>query len=927
MINGIEICFMQNDLFGDFGSQQNAFEYGYDFNKTYVSIAGFSPYKYYNNKFQATVYNAASGLNTISTIDIPRNKYIENAIETHRAAQTSTTKFQYIRLNYGDKTTASGVYRVQNNYGIDGLIYGFHRDNASDGTAYGELIATHFFVPDYITAGHPRLWLPGEEIPYILTAKLNGIEHIIKEGKYIIKGNIILAIGNADNVSLNTIHLHNSKDYNWMGASRGDTKGKNVQTSRHHGVALYESCESAHTGGGSGVHHFISRYLLTYTIRINEQGFKNILDNDISEINLYVAEGDSEKSVLRSIGILKPQLPPPGFYSLPKAKIDDYDYSRYRLVHSFKTTGSTEQLDWQFYRGETRYSNGWFVDNLSAGGYIWAVPFNYTDMTNADYGKPFPDMPVLAYGYNTYGLLAPTPAEMEKLFTPDFTLWDYPLSAPPLNLQYSGREWKGKGAGLIAIIKGITFLGQTIDQNGIEESGTVRYPLIQSGRASRDFFPKENEFQIGQLGLTCLTEFREQLIGFSRENMYRIALNNPYDPSTWEFLDTNQGTGTFSPKTVCVTPYGLIFCADNGIWLTDGRMPTSLTDNPEAGLMILSTYQKIMMDKPYIYTYLNDIGRIPTTDGWNQYAELSYDHSNDELILSSPVMRNDCIGNYPIIISEDPENYYDWTHELRLIFNFASKNWRIETIKTKGDYYSNYNIDPHRIKSFSRYARLHLGSPDYIATRLNYVNTQGQLSFEPDAILNIFATFGKKDRNNIVDTFRLIHKKYYREIRCSLITHELGDSMNDMLLHSMIISGTPRDKFTIDGISFYGFDDYSYFSTVDPYFTYELRSKTYNEQNLDNIWENLIDANMMARGGQNPFNSRMQSIGNMVPSGQEWTDVQRIPDEYNSGRESIILSAPLRTPFRHSRFRWCSIVVAKLRGIQFDLRGFKRKHV
>ena len=245
------------------------------------------------------------------------------------------------------------------------------------------------------------------------------------------------------------------------------------------------------------------------------------------------------------------------------------------------------------------------------------------------------------------------------MWSPDFCVWDYPTSQP-LILDSSGRYWEGMGARCICVIKGRVFIGGVINKTGEEEQAIIRYSDVQGGVISQDIFSLENKLIVGHNPHSALAEYREQLWAFSQEDVYRLQMPSITDPTTWEFLDVIQ-QGTFSPKTVVTTPYGVVFANSGGVWISDGGMPENLA------LPILGSYQSMANGKYYNYMFDTEGFEYPVEE-WNKFMEVIYDKFKDEVVvMSTAAGRGKEIGN------EEDAQYIN-----KFIFNFPFKNWRVE---------------------------------------------------------------------------------------------------------------------------------------------------------------------------------------------------------------------------------------------------------
>lgn len=384
--------------------------------------------------------------------------------------------------------------------------------------------------------------------------------------------------------------------------------------------------------------------LIFVTVKIDKSALGMFLDQGIESLNLYCAQ-PSEESALHSVGLSTLEDPTAGIYMLPDIPSEN-EYSKYRLVKRFVLDGDGEPFHNYRNAGDIQY----WKDNY------YGTPIN----TNSWVEK---DTFLLATGQHKTDV-ANTNAGLQ--LTPDFILWDYPVSTT-MNLNSTGKYWQGRGAGLVANIKGRTFLSGCIDQYGEEEQSIIRYSDVQNGIITLDLFSEENFIRVGGLPHVALCEYREQLWVFSRTEVHRIQMPDVVTTATWEYLDKTPGQGTFNNKTVITLPNGVAWCNESGVWLSDGRIPQNLAEP------VLTFYKTMATNNPPYYSTKITLPKFPTDyDGINPYLELSYDEFKNELVVVSPSVEyvgfNDA-GNEP---------YQRCNEEWRLIYSFGQNVWRIE---------------------------------------------------------------------------------------------------------------------------------------------------------------------------------------------------------------------------------------------------------
>jgi hypothetical protein len=388
--------------------------------------------------------------------------------------------------------------------------------------------------------------------------------------------------------------------------------------------------------------------LLLFTIKLKKSRLSEILEQGIESLNLYCAQA-SDISAFNSVGLFSLQEPTPGIYMLPDIP-DENEYSKYRLVkkfvldgdgspfHDFRTT-QDDQYWKDFYRGAPVATNSWVEVGNSTTGFLIATGQHETEISNTN---------------------------ASNLLTPDFLLWDYPISAP-LSLNSSGNYWQGRGAKLTANIKGRTFIGGCLDRYGEEEQALIRYSDVQSGVISLDVFSEENYIKVGGLPHVAFTEYREHLWVYSRSECHRIQMPDVVDVTSWEYLDKIPGQGTYNQKTLITTPHGVVWANEGGVWLSDGRMPENLAQS------VLTFYKRMATNFPPYYATKIELPQFPFDEnGINPYMEVAYNEFANELVICSPT------AMYVGVTDFQPEDHQQLGEEYRLVYSFDTKLWHVE---------------------------------------------------------------------------------------------------------------------------------------------------------------------------------------------------------------------------------------------------------
>jgi len=487
-------------------------------------------------------------------------------------------------------------------------------------------------------------------------------------------------------------------------ADLGDPRPRDINAIIGERVVLVNGKPFTHSGGtpdktfGGQSTLLKSWNTIGFTILLSLKMMQTLIEQNASSINVYLLEANQEEDFFNKVGIFSAQEPPQVLYK-PSRQVDteNADFSKFGLLKKFLIDGKGNLFSYDFTNEQSyskfnrRATNAWRQDN----GYVWAVPQNYTATTPMFTTSNEPSVSVNGlqdwtrqnYLRNTLtndtSVSVVSNTRTGNYWSPDFYVWDYPTDTTFLALGGSGKYWEGTGSELVCNIQGITFISGCRNESFELEQATVRWGVIQNGAASYDAFYVENEIKFGALPHTALVNYRDTLWVFNREEFYRLALPNPYDISTWQSLDKQEGQGAFCSKQTAVTPYGIAYCNENGIWLSDGSKPQSLTNNPNQGIGITGLYQRVAMNvdnglnpAQHIMSGLEQhplVGNIPLVPvglTFNPKNELVYDLENDELVYITEANMN-----YTTLqgSSTNPDA------ELRLVFNFAKQNWRTET--------------------------------------------------------------------------------------------------------------------------------------------------------------------------------------------------------------------------------------------------------
>jgi hypothetical protein len=841
-------------------------------------------------------------------------------------------------------------------------------------------VASRNVIHDYISVELPRCWLSGDKIPLLLTTTLNGKETILLKDVFEISkdtSNDFVVGRSVINNNNPTLLSHNKSDFEdndlfgrylkytttgnvnfinsvMLANYNGLIEGKRLiaPTESLTLVAPYRDNKigqntitpnNDYTSDLSGWHNTIQ-----FTIRLNKEALTLLLSNGATNIKLYASRPDNTKKLFDKIGTLSiTDCPPIYLKPLINDNSDDkiIEGNKYGLVKTFLLEGKSDIIEDYTNVKRSNYAiNSWALED----DWIYAVPLSENNLQtmhqNSSGIRTFNSkLPKLQFsGFTKNDIQRETLDENGDVittidpsykylynYTPDFFLWDYPQDSPSFLLSNSGQYYEGTGARCITSIKGRTFIGGCYDKDYNEEQGIVRYSSMNAGVHIPDLFVDEEKIQIGHLPITALMEYREQLWVFNKDNYYRVALNEISNPVTWEFLDSKFGQGTFSPKTLTKTPYGVCFCAFGGIYLSDGTNPINLVDNPEQMLSVKSLYQYLLLGNTNEYAQINKIGNIhlEKNQNYNIFVELFYDSINDELVLTTPIEKEvdgiefDLNDFYDPTNDEElfnnskiPNNHFSNTHWIKLVYSFANKNWRVESgmlhngVEAFGT--SVTYAENGRMWENDRVLRNHIGLQNDMLEATNLVSLYTIYSFNFN--LNKDILYGSIGN-------------FYKYIIGKLITHNIGNGEQDNILSKVILECTPKETNDL----WYGFVDNpiqklnwlnaNYTDTKDPYLTYELRTRTFNNQTQKFVDKDLVELNMNAKGGLNPFQSIMQTpINNNL-------NYDMSSEETMVGRESLNLIAPM-DKFRRTKFTLISKLIVKIRSLSVIYKEFTRRN-
>jgi hypothetical protein len=671
-------------------------------------------------------------------------------------------------------------------------------------------------IKDYVKNKKPRRWFPGERIPYIITAVVNGIEKIIKKDNFDVFGKDFV-----ENAVVSA--------YDYVDLLAGTTP----TVLGHADVFPISASKEVH-----------------FNLRINAK--VEDLPIGLSELRLYIANKNIQDAGL--IDYAYAVLPAVSEVNDPvntyKAwvKVSDMLYRNpdsdreqfsYSLAKSFVVFGDPDLYK---RRAVDTGHNNYGVNNVSV--------------------NEWEDMGTYLQGKNTDG----------GVVRSEFYIWDYMnRTADPIatNLGNAIALWKGKGAAVIASMKGATFIAGCLDTLGKLEVGLIRKSLLQGAVQSTDTFVEVDYLKVGNETHTALIEFRGQLWAYSRTQVHRIQLRDMSDLDTTEVLEVLEGNGTFSPKTVIACPYGVVWLNESGVWLSNGGEPRLLSKEIEP------LYLSMVRGKEFIHSSGDVLQFSIGSDLYNKTLQVVYDPLRYDIVVSCKAARLPCYGT-PAGEDEQPLDF-------RLIYSVTYKNWRIETFRLQLVFTDD---------AFGKQHRTHFARTEYKSLGITRQNFQVNKTTEKQG--KDFASLSVQQR---------------------LTLHEIGNGVNDMQINAAATeaayllpdSGVLPKLYlhTKDNIQPFVFEGAQ--GVTDPLHKGDLVSYTIPDPTSLYWTENKIDT---------PIETPLET-GIIVA----------LPNSIKStfSMSSQIHHVPFMKPVRRVVVEYIATGIIRLRSLSFTIRTFQRK--
>lgn len=737
-------------------------------------------------------------------------------------------------------------------------------------------------LPDYKKASMPRLWQTSSNIPFILTAVLDGVEFIVLQDTYVVATGDPAAILDSQSFVIKPLFLPDLSYSPVQATIRGVTENSNSQ---------YDDFAQS------------SRVpFVCFTLRINlpqTQSIWNVFPIGLTSFKLYVSYPNLASSGFfdESGDWAKNDGTSPGSYVKPL--VQDSVSRAYGLVKEFLVREDPDlQMDGvadDFYS----YNFGEQGTKAVAHG-KWVKYPSPENSISQGIGSP----QLIDNGGSGYYYIPYADSTFSLVPTPDFYLWDYAYG-PALvdNLQNLAVGWDGIGARCITQVSNRVVIGGTIDKDGSEEVGRIRAAATQGTTMLNTVFAELDALDLCSTPIEALANFRNDLWVFSHSSIVRVSPTNPYSMTTWQIADTIDGQGILNRKHLIQVPDGIYFANATGLWFVNGSQIENVA------LPVLQTYRFMYNPAFSDWQGYNKYSVTPISGTFNPSLELSYDAFRNEIVLSVSSYRTaDNLADMPFQESVD----------LQLRYNLSAKTFHIETLDLPSG--------RHHYQSFahSEYCRVRFNDHD---TKLvipllydrsiswvkggNYVYDTLELFYTYDR-LEAHARF---DDNRYFGIRTWLANKWYAGY---VTLHELGDGLNDYLLRQAIVEVSPIEHIDFSVVAGGNLAEYAW---RDPKLLIQYR----NRENRN--W--LPAANLPAV----PFPADVdQGIYDLVelnsrltaPKEIFWSDLNR-PISRAFPRESIVLNTPLNAKFRRFEVTFITTSLTYLKGFKFKFAKYFRK--
>ena len=552
-----------------------------------------------------------------------------------------------------------------------------------------------------------------------------------------------------------------------------------------------------------------------FTLHINANSFDdalNRLPDGLTEFKLYFAEGDATKGLVEhdDQGIVW-NYSTQGYMG---HRAIEPDSTNYRLVKRFTVSNNEGNKDIQYpainqsTQGLSGYenTNSWMILNTDdgIGKGIYAVPTHWRNAV--PFNEFIPNSDISYYSniaLNFHNLSTPKSNnrnnedeyfkdlvwypkfqpfqgehyefEMNR-WSSDFCLWDYPTSSTRLSENIVDEPWDGLGAGLICTVNGIVVIGDLQDKDLQPDDGIVRFTSIKNNVVLTDVFPANNKFRIGKDKHTALLSWREQLIAFCENGFYKVMVRG-VDPSNWVIVDKFEGQGVTCKKHTIVTPQGIIFMNQNGIFITDGQSIQEITVPINNIYRMFSQSQKHGTNILTPYNFKHQFSNGYINGGWlgMEHSEIMYDNVSNEIVAIFKGQYNFLVE---LVYSLTHKNWFIRTHGKEIFYNKTTTTLSYKTL-LRSHFCGNQGISWIANQSVVTTSKSHY--TDWLSF-YNYINYEHDI-YEIDYFNN--------SNNNIYEFFPDTLDLKITPIWSSIITDTIGDGINDCSAFKLEIAGIP----------------------------------------------------------------------------------------------------------------------------------------
>ena len=774
-----------------------------------------------------------------------------------------------VGLVTGGNVSKTLLFRMKHNYGDDWIQSLFL-------SASKDIEPNKKRVLNYAKIDAPRIWNPGDKIPYMLTAVLDGVEYVVKQDTYVVD------YGNA---SASIVDKPTNKAY-FAYSNIMAFEGGQQWSLTDPDIVLPETDQE------SLINQFpFVCFSLRFNIPQGDDLFQHI-PQGISSFKLYVSNPDPATS---SFFYTEGSEWAVDIYRRPLVK--DSVSRAYGLVKEFLVR---EDLDLQKDGTETDFA-GFGIANqgtTSVAHGKWSKFPNPEPFIQQEIGSP----QLSNSGGSGFYYIPYKYSEFSKELTPDFYLWDY-ASGPALtdNLRNLSVSWDGIGARCITQVSNRIVIGGTIDKDGSEEIGRIRASAVQGTTMLNTVFAELDALDVSSTPIYALLNFRNDLWVFSRNSIVRINPSNPYDMATWQIIDTVTGQGIQNRKHVVQTPTGIFFANTTGLWFANG------SEIKNVSLPVTQSYKMLYDQYNAEWQGYNKYTLMPHMGAYNDSFELSYSPQNNEVVLSARAYRSsdnlaDVPGNGNI--------------DLQMRYSIDLDNWYVVSVDLPPGRYLNQTF------AHSAYGRV------------RFIDSDGKLVMP---ILYDRSLAWAKQSNGYYDDMTLAYlydrieglmfpqnSQFFQMLTYAWRTwyagwvtlHEIGDGLDDYLLRQVMVEAVPIEHTPFQLQTGMGAPQITW---RDPKLFIQYR----NRENRN--WTNAPELAPVPFPTDAGTYDLVELNSRLVANPDIYWSHLNMPISRAFSRESLVLNTPLDSKFRRLEATFVTTSLSYLKGFRFKFAKFIRK--